>query len=212
MSAANRLLYIMVDVESTGPVPPLYSMVEIGAVAITPSLEERFHCEIQPLPEAGIEAHIPQLLGRSLTEMKQRGLPPGDAMYTFSEWLTSLQDSFIEPVRPRFVSDNPGFDFAFINYYFHRFHGRNPFGWSSVNLANLYHGARRSMQKSFRHLRRTKHTHHALDDALGNAEAFVDIANTYEMRSLINSGVRLIKQPESTQQYTEQSKGVAINA
>ena len=70
-----------------------------------------------------------------------------------------------------FISDNNGFDWQFVNYYFHHFLGRNPFGHSSTNLGSLYKGMQRDTKVNFKHLRRTRHTHHPVDDAKGNAEA-----------------------------------------
>jgi len=39
--------------------------------------------------------------------------------------------------RPIFISDSTGFDWQFINWRFHHFVGRNPFGFSSQNLGSL---------------------------------------------------------------------------
>jgi hypothetical protein len=72
-----------------------------------------------------------------------------------------------------FVSDNNGFDWQFINWYFHHFTGSNPFGFSSTNLGSLYKGLVGDMTKNFKHLRKTRHTHHPVDDAKGNAEALL---------------------------------------
>ena len=72
-----------------------------------------------------------------------------------------------------FVSDNNGFDWQFINWYFHHFLGDNPFGFSSTNLGSLYKGLAKDTFVNFKHLRKTKHTHHPVDDAMGNAEALL---------------------------------------
>jgi hypothetical protein len=72
-----------------------------------------------------------------------------------------------------FVSDNNGFDWQFINWYFHHFTGANPFGFSSTNLGSFYNGLVGAMTKNFKHLRKTRHTHHPVDDAKGNAEALL---------------------------------------
>jgi hypothetical protein len=71
-----------------------------------------------------------------------------------------------------FISDNNGFDWQFVNYYFWRFCSTNPFGHSSTNLGSLYKGTQRNMRVNFKHLRKTKHTHNPVDDAMGNVEAF----------------------------------------
>ena len=81
-----------------------------------------------------------------------------------------------------FVSDNNGFDWQFINWYFHAFLGKNPFGHSSTNLGSLYKGLVKDMSKNFKHLRRTRHTHHPVDDARGNAEALLHMRDAMGLK------------------------------
>ena len=57
-----------------------------------------------------------------------------------------------------FISDNNGFDWQFINWYFHHFLGKNPFGHSSTNLGSLYKGLVKDTFENFKHLRRTRST------------------------------------------------------
>jgi hypothetical protein len=75
--------------------------------------------------------------------------------------------------RPVFVSDNPAYDWQFINYYFHRFLGRNPFGFSGRRIGDLYAGLVRDASKAteWKKYRVTAHSHNPVDDAKGNAEA-----------------------------------------
>ena len=49
----------------------------------------------------------------------------------------------------------------------------DPFGHSSQNLGSLYKGLVQDTFKNFKHLRKTTHTHHPVDDARGNAEALL---------------------------------------
>jgi len=71
------------------------------------------------------------------------------------------------------VSDNVAFDWQFINYYFHRFFGRNPFGFSGRRIGDLYAGLVKDASKSteWKKYRVSAHTHNPVDDARGNAEA-----------------------------------------
>lgn len=58
-----------------------------------------------------------------------------------------------------------------------RYIGENPFGHSGRRIADFYAGLVgdfRSTQK-WKGLRRTKHDHHPVHDALGNAEALIRI-------------------------------------
>jgi len=98
---------------------------------------------------------------------------PVYTMQQFALWLSKHCNG-----NPKFISDNNGFDWQFINVYFHECMRSNPFGHSSQNLGSLYKGLVRSTKKNFKHLRKTPHTHHPLDDALGNVEALFHMVNT----------------------------------
>ena len=64
---------------------------------------------------------------------------------------------------PIFVSDNVVFDWQFINYYFHRFVGRNPFGFSGRRIGDLYSGLVKdaSQGAAWKKFRVTAHSHNA---------------------------------------------------
>jgi hypothetical protein len=53
----------------------------------------------------------------------------------FERWLLSVTDG-----RCIFVSDNPAYDFQWINYGFHHAIGRNPFGHSGRRISDFYAG------------------------------------------------------------------------
>ncbi len=91
-------------------------------------------------------------------------------MNAFSGWLAAHVVG-----RPKFISDNNGFDWQFVNWYFWHFTGANPIGHSSTNLGSLYKGLVKDATKNFKHLRVTRHTHNPVDDARGNAEALLAI-------------------------------------
>ena len=76
--------------------------------------------------------------------------------------------------RPIFVSDNPAFDWQWINHYFWKELGFNPFGWSARRISDYYAGLKGNFweTQAWKKLRITKHTHNPVDDAMGNAEAF----------------------------------------
>ena len=158
----------IVDVEADGPCPGLYSMVSFGVVRYDKHLNTTFYSgTIKPISEKW----IPEALAVSKITREQHesetSVTPEYAMRNFAHWL----DFNDIKGRPMFFSDNNGFDWQFINYYFHAFYGSNPFGFSSQNIGSLYKGQVRNMRKNFKHLRKTKHTHHPVFDAMGNAEA-----------------------------------------
>jgi ribonuclease T len=167
-------VYICVDVETAGPIPPDYSMLSIGACTIfTP--QSTFYIELQPLnssstPEA---AAVHQL---SLQRLGQEGIPPVEAMQQFEAWLAIQSAPEKQPV---FVAFNAAFDWMFINYYFIHHLGRNPFGHAALDIKALYMGQASVpwSQTSWRHIspqyiEHTSLTHHALQDALDQAELF----------------------------------------
>jgi len=156
----------MVDVEADGPVPGDYSMVSFGAVIVEPSLGKTFYGKLRPVSDRWV-AEALEVAGHTREETLAFEAPRA-VMEAFAAWLKEHAGR-----RPMFVSDNNGFDWQFVNWYFHHFLGASPFGHSSTNLGSLYKGLVRDVHKSFKHLRRTAHTHHPVDDAMGNAEALL---------------------------------------
>jgi len=160
------MAYIMVDVESDGPIPGDYSMISFGAVLVNESLDQTFYGQLKPISEK----FIPEALAVSgfTREYTLSFNDPVQVMTDFKNWIEKIASD-----RPLFISDNNGFDWMFICWYFHHFIGINPFGHSSQNLGSLYKGMEKDTFKNFKHLRKTKHTHHPVDDAKGNAEALL---------------------------------------
>ena len=106
---------------------------------------------------------------------------PKEVMQQFADWITEVG-------RPIFISDNNGFDWQFVNWYFHHFLGENPFGHSSTNLGSLFKGVVRDTHVNFKHLRKTRHTHNPVDDARGNAEALLQIKEQYGLKINFKQG------------------------
>jgi len=94
-------------------------------------------------------------------------------MQGFADWVREVAVG-----RPVLVSDNPGFDAGFVAYYFAAAGLENPFGHSSRRIGDLYSGLMRDAAQgsAWKALRSTAHTHDALDDAVGNAEALLRFA------------------------------------
>ena len=49
--------YIMVDVESDGPIPGDYSMICLGAIVVEPSLDRTFYGRLKPIRTSGFPKH-----------------------------------------------------------------------------------------------------------------------------------------------------------
>ena len=166
--------FVMVDIESDGPIPGDYSMISFGAVIVEPSLTRTFYGRVRPISETWIPEAL-AVSGHTREETLQFQ-PAEQVMAEFHDWLSQNAKG-----QPRFISDNNGFDWQFINWYFHHYLGANPFGFSSTNLGSLYKGAVKDFFKNFKHLRKTRHTHHPVDDAKGNAEAFLEIIQQHQI-------------------------------
>lgn len=91
-----------------------------------------------------------------------------DTFAEFDKWVRSF------PGRPVFISDNVAYDWQWINFYFWRYMGGNPFGHSARRIGDFYAGLARDFRKTqeWKRFRVTKHDHNPVHDAMGNAEAF----------------------------------------
>ena len=158
--------FIIVDVEADGPIPAEYSMVCFGAVLFNEALDQSFYAQTRPISQR----FIPEALAVSGFSHEQHLAfdDPKMAMEKFAVWIEECSKG-----HPVFVSDNLAFDWQFINYYFHRFLGCNPFGFSGRRIGDLYAGLVKDIHKAtdWKKYRVTQHTHNPVDDARGNAEA-----------------------------------------
>lgn len=161
---------VVVDVESDGPIPHKYSMVCFGAVVVEPSLSKTFYGKTKPVSDEWDEKAL-SISGFSREEHLIFD-DPAKVMSEFSEWLNNNVNS-----RPIFISDNLAFDWQWINYYFHYYIGKNPFGFSGRRIGDLYSGLEKDFfaASAWKKFRKTTHTHNPVDDALGNAEALLTI-------------------------------------
>ena len=117
------MTYVMVDVETDGPIPADYSMIGFGAVIIDETLNRTFYGQLRPISEQWIpEALVVSGFTRDETLHFD---DPKEVMTRFNDWLKlNRKNSLV------FISDNNGFDWQFINWYFHHFVGSNPFGFT----------------------------------------------------------------------------------
>jgi DNA polymerase III epsilon subunit-like protein len=174
MTANKREIFVSVDVETAGPIPGEFSLLSVGACLVSdPGIT--FSCMLKPINERA-DPDAMKVAGFTLDDLRLRGVEPKEAMIRFSEWLDS---AVCRDGKVVFVGFNAPFDWSFINYYFHRFVGRNPFGFTALDIKALYMGATGCMWTDTRsseiaeHLKPTlSGDHDALHDALYQAELF----------------------------------------
>lgn len=142
-------ILISVDVETAGPYPGRYSLLSIGACLVS-DLESTFYCELQPVsPDVAPDAL--RVSGLSMEGLLERGESPPGAMLKFALWLETVIPL---GARPVFVGFNAPFDWMFVNDYFHRFLGYNPFGHNALDIKAFYAGRTGAVwsETSLRHI------------------------------------------------------------
>lgn len=170
----NDELYVSVDVETSGPVPGIYSLLSIGACLVSEPAQS-IYLELKP---DGLK-YDPEALavtGFDLAKLESEGLPPQVAMLKLEQWLTQNCSAGQKIV---FVGLNAPFDWSFVNYYFHKYSGVNPFGFTAIDMKAYYMGATgcrwketKSSQMTARLNPQSAPSHNALDDARFQAELF----------------------------------------
>ena len=109
--------YVVCDIEADGPVPGPYSMISLGAVAVTKDGTQNgeFEINLHPLDNAKthpmtmkwFSTHAPD----ALEYARQNQVSPRDAMNKFGDWLLALP-------TPRVMAAHPApLDFMWINWY-----------------------------------------------------------------------------------------------
>ncbi|MFG3658556.1 3'-5' exoribonuclease domain-containing protein [Streptomyces sp. NPDC047706] len=181
-------LYISVDIEADGPIPGPYSMLSLGAAvagrqdadgftAADPE-QRTFYRELRPISEG----FVPEALavsGLDRGRLTREGAEPPVALAEFAAWVREVA----EGAQPVMCGYPASYDWTFLYWYLIRFTGASPFGHSGcLDMKTLYATKAglplRSVAKGTmpRHLlSRRRHTHHALDDAIEQAELFANL-------------------------------------
>lgn len=189
--AARRVkpsLYISVDIEADGPIPGPYSMLSFGAAVagtqdadgFTAADPEKatFYRELRPISEE----FVPEALavsGLDRDRLQREGAEPAAALAEFDDWVREVAPG----AQPVMCGYPASYDWMFLYWYLIRFTGASPFGHSGcLDMKTLYAAkarlplravAKGTMPREL--LSRRRHTHHALDDAIEQAELFANL-------------------------------------
>ncbi|MFJ5772905.1 3'-5' exoribonuclease domain-containing protein [Streptomyces sp. NPDC093094] len=181
-------LYISVDIEADGPIPGPYSMLSLGAaVAGTQDADgftaadpekQTFYRELRPVSED----FVPEALavsGLDRERLSAEGAEPAVALAEFSDWVREVSAG----AQPVMCGYPASYDWTFLYWYLIRFTGRSPFGHSGcMDMKTLFATkaglplravVKGTMPREL--LSRRRHTHHALDDAVEQAELFANL-------------------------------------
>lgn len=167
-------VYIVVDVEASGPCPSQYSLLSVGACTIGRP-RKTFYVELQP-DHGGVMPEAMAVNGLSLERLAAEGAQAADAMQLFADWVAQVVS---EDDRAVFTAFNAPFDWMFVNDYFCRYLGRNPFGHAALDIKAYYMGLHGVSWEETSHRfvgdrysQKIDLTHHALHDAIDEAELF----------------------------------------
>lgn len=182
-------VYFSADVETDGPIPGPYSMLSFALVFAgtfdgrkfcrPPTYEKVFYAELKPISDE-FEIEALEVNGLDREKLKANGRDPQIAMSEAHAWVKAVAG----PEKPVLVAYPLSFDWAWLYWYFMRFSGvGSPFGHSQCfDLKTAFAvkghipigGAGRSRIPE---LLRPKHahTHHAIDDAVAQAEIFANV-------------------------------------
>lgn len=168
-------LLISTDIETTGPAPgfDLYSMYQLGACVVGDG-SKTFYAEVALISDR----FIPEALsacGQTMEQLRLKGDDPAEVMSRFASWVGKVSTGR----KPVFTAFGATFDWMFIEWYFQRFAGENPFGHCGQDIKSYYQGMMRCRWDETklskidpRFLSGKPHTHNALDDAIQQADMF----------------------------------------
>jgi DNA polymerase III alpha subunit (gram-positive type) len=183
---------ISVDVETTGPIPSDFSMIQLGAVAYSSEEENEigiFDRVLKELPNASREAttmkfwknEAPDIWSGIMRRIDKDVADPDPetVMKDFVKWVETFE-------HPSFMGYPATFDFGFVNWYIFHFVGYSPLSWSGQDLKTMISDVldlpfRQSTKKRLpkEWLRGLpKHTHDAVDDARGQGQLFFRVRQT----------------------------------
>lgn len=180
---------VFVDCEAFGGSPVTGALTEFGAVAyglndtVAPhcqicSISTRpwFHGVVIPTRPSLKNPAVPEPLDADSARPGEIDAKEREVLEQFGAWLKQYSKG-----QPVFVSDNPAFDFQWLNCAFWKHFGRNPFGHSGRRISDFYAGLTRNWHNTqvWKQLRApVPHDHNPVHDALGNLIAFEKILRT----------------------------------
>ncbi len=166
-------MLISVDVEASGPCPNHGDLISFGMVLIDGNdLSKRFRSPNMKPSCSKYKQGAYDSIGITREEHESYAATLSDGMNAMKAWLDSLNLD-----RRVMISDNPAFDFMWIAAESYNHLGYNPFGHSARRIGDVWAGytLKPNSHTQWKKFRKTKHTHDPLDDALGNAEAWLTI-------------------------------------
>jgi hypothetical protein len=186
-------VYFSADIETDGPIPGPYSILSFAIVYAgtydgskfhRPSnYDKRFYRELKPI-SSDFQPEALRVNGLDRDAIIAHGAEPEKAMVEASQWVREIAQGG----KPIFVAYPLSFDWTWMYWYFVKFcPNGSPFGYShcfdiktavAVKAGQTISKSSRSKLPNVLKSHRL-HTHHAIDDAIEQAEIF---ANVFEWK------------------------------
>jgi 3' exoribonuclease, RNase T-like len=182
-------VYFSADVETDGPIPGPFSMLSFaivyagsfdGAHFERPErYEQTFYRELKPISDQFQEEAL-RVNGLDRARLCREGDNPANAMTDACLWVKRIAGT----AKPVLVAYPLSFDWSWLYWYFIRYSSSgSPFGYSQcfdLKTALAVKGAIPIAEASRSRLRASlkserQHTHHALEDAIEQAEIFANV-------------------------------------
>lgn len=182
-------IYFSADVETDGPIPGPFSILSFAIVYaghfngkefVRPNeYGTSFYRELRPISD-NFQPDAMRVNGLDREALKATGVSPSQAMDEAFSWVTSVSRG----ASPVLVAYPLSFDWTWLYWYFVQFSGKgSPFGYShcydiktAVSIKGKRTIASSGRSKLPSELVPTRpHTHHALDDAIEQAEIFANV-------------------------------------
>lgn len=187
--AGSMDLYFSADIETDGPIPGPFSMLSFALVCAgsfdgtnfhRPSgYDQIFYAELRPISDH-FQSEALAVNGIDRDKLIRFGRDPSSVMTEASRWIRNIAGS----ARPILVAYPLSFDWSWLYWYFTKFsEDGSPFGHSqcfdiktalAIKSKTTISGSGRSRIPAALSSRRA-HTHHAVDDAIEQAEIFANI-------------------------------------
>ena len=185
----NNEIFISVDCEADGPIPGPYSMLSFAAVAINKEGTQlgTFEVNLTELEGASQDPDTMEFWAKNpeaWEACRQNLQHPSIAMKDFRQWL----ERFHKPIMIEYPG---GFDLMFLHWYMMKFTGNNPMSFTSIGMRAYAMGAlacdfrdtyKKSLPRAW--MSKKRHSHIALDDALGQADLFINMSKANRARKL----------------------------
>lgn len=151
----DNQLWIMVDIEASGPIIGQHSMTELGAAVGSRSkgVLSTFEALLAPVSGDVVTSH------ESFAKAQASGLAPQEAMQRFADWTKPYLDQ-----RATFIARPSCFDWPWIVWYAWSFLGENPFGFRALCASSWFEAQGKRFNVDLPHV--------AVDDARIQLEHF----------------------------------------